>query len=106
MIIKRNAIANYVGLAYTSLIGVVMLPVYLHYLGAEAYGLIGFFVLLQSWLALLSMGLFPTLARQVAYTRDQDETGRAGFLRLLRSVEIIFILLGLATGIGFWLAGP
>ena len=39
----RNTGLNYLGQAYALLIGILILPFYLGHLGAEAYGLIGFF---------------------------------------------------------------
>ena len=42
------------------------IPLYIKYLGIEAYGLIGIFALLQAWLALLDMGMTPTLSREMA----------------------------------------
>ena len=44
--IKRNLIANYASQLYVMAIGVVMAPVYLSYMGQEAYGLIGFFIVM------------------------------------------------------------
>ena len=64
--LKKNIVANYIGQFYNIIIGIVMVPFYLEYLGAEAYGLVGFFALVQSWMALLDMGLSPTLSREVA----------------------------------------
>ena len=46
----RNTSLNYLGQAYALLIGILILPFYLGHLGAEAYGLIGFFAVLQAWL--------------------------------------------------------
>ncbi|UCZ56532.1 polysaccharide biosynthesis protein [Desulfurispirillum indicum] len=96
--LKRNALANYFGQGYTILIGIVIYPFYLQYLGAEAYGLVGFFLVLQAWLNLLDIGMTPTLGRQVAHARGQGE----GFLelkKLLRSLEIIFFGLGVAVAL-------
>ena len=31
-------------------------PLYIKYMGAEAYGLVGFFTMLQAWFGLLDMG--------------------------------------------------
>lgn len=104
MSLKKNTIANYVGQGYTTLIGIVMLPFYLRYLGAEAYGLVGFFVLMQTWLSLLSMGLTPMLARQVAHGRGKVDGEWAEFRRLLRSIELIFLLFGILAGGGIWIA--
>ncbi|EAT13138.1 polysaccharide biosynthesis domain protein [Oceanobacter sp. RED65] len=74
------------------LIGIVVTPLYLQHLGAEAYGLVGFFALMQAWMNLLDMGLGPTLGRQAAYARGQVE-GFETFKRLLKSFEVIFFVL-------------
>ena len=90
--LKWNASANFVGLAYTTIIGIVVLPLYLQYLGAEAFGLVGFFIVLQAWMQVFSMGMAPLLSRQTAEARGQS----AGFLelrRLLRSLELISLLI-------------
>ncbi len=52
--IKRNTIANYIGQSYGILVGLIVTPLYLKYLGAEAYGLVGFFALMQAWLQFCS----------------------------------------------------
>lgn len=94
MSLKRNIVANYIGQAYKALIGIVVMPLYLNYLGAEAYGLIGFFVMLQTLLQVLDMGLRPTLAREAA--RYKAATISANDLRsLLHSMEFIFVILAI-----------
>ena len=94
--IRKNTIANFVGFGYTSIIGIVVYPLYLQYLGAEAYGLVGFFTLMQSWLYMLDMGLSPTLARQISYARGQ-RNGFDEFIKLLRSLELIFVFLAIVV---------
>ncbi len=107
MSITKNTIANYVGQSYVSLIGIVMLPFYLRYLGAEGYGLVGFFIVMQAWLQLLDMGMSPTLARQVAHERGAGEEEQLVDLRsLLRSIELIFFVLGAFMVLGVWLFSP
>ncbi len=69
--LKKNTIANFIGLGYTTIIGIVVLPFYLQYLGAEAFGLIGFFIALQAWLQLFDMGTSPMLSRQAAQVCGQ-----------------------------------
>jgi len=103
MSLKKNTIANYVGQGYTALVGIAIMPLYLGYLGAEAFGLVGFFVLLQVWLNLLDFGLSPTLARQVAIARNV-ENGLRDFGRLLRSFELIFVGLALIIGVAVFLS--
>jgi O-antigen/teichoic acid export membrane protein len=70
-------------------IGVVMAPVYLSFMGSEAYGLIGFFTMLSAWFALLDVGLTPTLVRETA--RYHGGAISVGTLRaFLRTIELIF----------------
>ena len=91
MALKKNTVANYVGQGYTLAVGILVMPIYMQFMGAEAYGLVGFFSLLQSWMILLDMGLSPTLARQVAYAKGR-ENGFIFFNRLLKSFEFIFFI--------------
>lgn len=94
MTVKRNIIANFTGQGYTIIIGIIVTPLYLQFLGPEAYGLVGFFALMQAWLNLLDSGMSPTLARQVAFARGQ-KNGFEFFKKLLKSFELIFIVLAL-----------
>lgn len=90
MSLRRNILANYVSQIYVALIGIVMVPVYVRYMGAEAYGLVGFFAMIQAWFQLLDMGLTPTMARETA--RFNGGALSASSLRhLLRGMEGIFI---------------
>ncbi len=54
---------------YLSLIGVLLMPVYLRYLGGEAFGLVGFSLMLQAWIQLLDFGISPVLAREMSRYR-------------------------------------
>ncbi|MBU1669086.1 oligosaccharide flippase family protein [bacterium] len=101
MILRKNIIANYAGKLYTILIGIVVLPFYLELLGAEAYGLVGFFVLMQSWMALLDIGMSPTLSREVAKLKGSNNIkDRESFKSLLHSLEFIFIGISLVVSLG------
>lgn len=88
--LKKNTIANYIGQFYTMFIGIFMLPFYLQYLGAEAYGLVGFFTMLMSWMALLDLGLSTTLARETAKLKDKTN-GLFELKKITLSVEVFFM---------------
>jgi O-antigen/teichoic acid export membrane protein len=103
MSLRRNTIANYVGTGYLALIDVIAMPLYLKFLGAEAFGLVGFLILLRLLLRLLDMGFSPTLARQVAYAKGVGG-GFGDFGRLLRSFEILFLGIAVVVAIGIYLA--
>ena len=90
--VKRNTLANYVGQCYLLIAAMTVTPLYLQILGAEAYGLVGFFSLMQAWLNLLDIGLTPTLGRQIAYARGTIN-GMTNFKKILKSFESIFILI-------------
>ncbi len=83
--LKRSLIANYAGQIVTVVLGMVMVPVYVHHLGVEAYGLIAFNAVLLAWVQLLDLGLSPTLCRELA--RAGDEDARREVRVLLQSLE-------------------
>ena len=85
--------------------GLVFVPFYIHYLGIEAYGLIGVFAMLQAWLFLLDMGLTPTLSREMARFQGGLHTPQS-IRDLVRSVEFIFVLIAAAIAFGVMLAAP
>jgi O-antigen/teichoic acid export membrane protein len=94
--LKRNMVASYVGQGFASAVGIVMLPVFVHYLGTEAFGLVGFFTMLQSWSMLLDMGMTPTLSRELARF-SAGALPREQVAKMIRTMEWIFLGLGLAS---------
>jgi O-antigen/teichoic acid export membrane protein len=107
-LLKSNLIANFFGQAWIAFMGFAFVPLYIKYMGLEAYGLIGIFAVLQAWLGLLDIGMTPALGRQMALF-----TGGAGgekFIRdLLRTIELIGAILSgvLIIGVGLgadWLS--
>lgn len=73
--------------------GFLFVPIYVHQLGVEAYGVIGMFGALIAWLALLDAGLKPALGRDMArFTGGGSDVGATW--NLLRSVEILCVLIG------------
>ncbi len=98
---RRNSIANYIGQFYVIFIGILMLPLYLKYLGAETYGLIGFFTILQAWLGLLDVGLSPTLTREAARLKHSN-AGLIKLKKILRSIEAIFTVIAVIIFLSIW----
>lgn len=87
--IKRNILANYASQIYAMIVGVIMAPVYLSFMGREAFGLIGFFTMMTAWFQLLDMGLSPTMARETARFRG-GAIGVDVLRSHLRALEVIF----------------
>ena len=97
MSLKKNILASYATQIYVTLVGILILPLYLKYMGAEAYGLVGFFTMLQAWFNLLDMGLTPTVARETARFHG-GATDALGYRRLLRALQLIFFAIALLGG--------
>src|SRR6266513_344891 len=104
-IVRRNVIANVAGRGWTALLSLAVVPVYIHFLGIEAYGLIGFFLSLMAVLSLLDLGLGTALNRQFAQYSAQPDKARE-MRDLLRTLEIIYWLIGIAIGTTMTVLAP
>ena len=105
MSLKRNVRASYLGQGWTALMGLAFIPVYIRYLGIEAWGLVGFMSMLQAWLTLLDLGLTPTLSREMARFSAGARSAQST-RNLLRSLELLYVAVALAVVLGVWLAAP
>ena len=86
------------------IIGFVVVPYYLRYLGIEAYGLIGFFTTIQSLLNFLDLGLAPTISREVARFASRGKISESG--KLLYTLATIYWVVALVILLGFYLLAP
>ncbi|MCA9130866.1 MAG: oligosaccharide flippase family protein [Planctomycetales bacterium] len=66
MTLSKNLAAGLFSSFATALLTLVVAPIYIHWLGVEAYALIGICVTLQTLMQLLDFGLAPTVNREVA----------------------------------------
>lgn len=83
----------------------VFIPLYIKFMGIEAYGLVGIFATLQALFSLLDMGLGSTVNREMA--RLSVLPGKAQEMRdLVRSLELIYWLIALVIGAAVMLLAP
>lgn len=101
--VTRNIIANYVGTAWSALMGFLFVPWYIKYLGAEAYGVVGISVILQSYLAFLDLGLTPMMGREMARFTAGAHDARA-IRSLLRTIELVMWSTSAVAVLSLWLA--
>ena len=101
MPLKRNVIANFLGSGWTAVMGVAFLPAYVRALGAESYGLVGVYTVMQAWLPMLDLGLTPTLNREMARLRAGLHTPTS-IRNLLRSIELVFLCLSTLMAVLIW----
>jgi O-antigen/teichoic acid export membrane protein len=99
--LKRNVVANYAGQGWRAVISLAFVPVYIRYLGIEAYGLIGIFTVLQAWMGLLDMGMKPALTREMARFSGGGIDVQS-IRNLLRTVEIVALLMAAGAGTFLW----
>ena len=97
MTLLSNIAANYASQIYTTLIGIVLVPLYLQYMGPEAYGLVGFFAVLQALFNVLDLGLTPTIARESARFFGAAISALA-YRQLYRSLSIAFACVAIIGG--------
>ena len=87
--LKRNIVANFVSKGWSALMGVIFIPLYVKFMGVEAYGLVGFFLALQSIVSLMDAGLSTTLNRELA--RYSTQPGQAQEMwDVVRTLEVVY----------------
>lgn len=100
--IRSALAASIAARALAALLGLLALPIYLRFLGVEAYGVVGLFATLQVLVAFMDLGLATTLTRHLAgLPLDRSSLPEA------RDVALTFEwpYLALAFVIGLLLAG-
>ncbi|MEP6390030.1 MAG: hypothetical protein ABJ056_08930 [Halioglobus sp.] len=100
--LRTNAIANYLGNGYGIVAALLVIPIYIDLLGEEAYGLVGFFLLAQVWLALLDLGLSQMTTRSAASFGLRD---RERFAGLVKTLEWPFMAMFILASAVFTLGG-
>jgi len=97
--VRHNIIANFAGRTWSALMALAFLPLYVRFLGIEAYGLIGIYASLLVLLSVFDMGLGTTLNRELARLsalRGSDREARD----LVRTFELIYWVTGILIGGG------
>ncbi len=98
MSLKQNTVANCLGSLYLIIASILVIPFYISYLGPEAYGLVGFFTLLQQWLRMLDLGMTPTLSREAA-RQKAGAVSVESFRTLVRSLEYFYLAIAFVVSL-------
>lgn len=102
-LVQRNIVSNFVGKFIAGVLGFIFVPLYIRYLGVEAFGLVGFFISLQAIIVVLDMGLNATTSREVA--RRIGQMRNDDFTSLLYSLELLYYAMAIALICLFFLLG-
>ena len=103
--LKRNVIANFVGNFWIGLVSLAFVPLYIHFLGVEAYGLMGLFISLQALLSILDLGISTTLNREIARLSALANAAR-DMRNLVRTLELIYWGVGAGLGVALVALAP
>jgi len=107
---KLHVLANYGGQGLAAGLQFLAIPAYLHFLGAAAYGVIGFLLALQLALLFLDLGFSATASREVARTgNDLEQSARVidtlEWIYLATAAVILGLFLLAASPLAkYWLA--
>jgi O-antigen/teichoic acid export membrane protein len=100
----RGLIASYSALAANIAYSLISIPLALHYLGKEAFGLWAVVVQITTFLQLLDFGMSSGAGRLLVDDKDHRISGR--YASTLLSLGIIRCGVGLLIVTASWLAGP
>ena len=93
-----NVGANLLGGIWTAALSLLVIPLYVHLLGAEAFGLIGVQFALQAVFGLLDFGLTAAFSREMARLAVTPSDGQRE-RNLLRTLEVAYGTLAAASAI-------
>jgi len=105
MTINRDVAAGALANAWTALVQVAFIPVYVDILGVEAYGLIGLYTAMAVVMTLLDFGMTATVNREVGLSRA-GARALSPTRDLLRSAEAFLLGLGSLVFVAVWIVAP
>ena len=102
--LRKNVLANLFSNIWGVISVFIFVPIYIKFLGIEAYGLVGFYATLIGFLSLADMGFTMTLKRELARLSALNDGSE--MKNLLRSYEILYGLISLLISLFVWFLAP
>ena len=100
-----NIVSNFLGRMWGAVLSLLFLPIYLKFLGIEAYGLVGIHLSLLGLISVLDLGLSATLNRELAkMTSSGISATDSG--DLIRTFEWIYWGSGIMVGLVLMVLAP
>ncbi|WP_109300632.1 lipopolysaccharide biosynthesis protein [Aquimarina sp. AU474] len=101
--LKKGALLNYITIFLTNVVGLLLTPFILKYLGKNEYGIFITIGALIGTISILDFGLNNTIIRFVAkYRAEKDKEGEENFLATTMIIYMIISLLVLIVGFSFY----
>ena len=105
MALSRIIVANFFARAWSAIVSVAFVPLYIKFMGIEAYGLIGIYLFLVAILSLMDLGLSTTVSRELA-RGSEDMIQRKEIGDLVRTLEIVYWGIGGVLGVVVFAGAP
>jgi O-antigen/teichoic acid export membrane protein len=103
--IWRNILANYGGRAWGFVSVYLFIPIYLKILGADSFGLVGFYTTMLGVFSFADLGITATLNREMARLAALP-SGPAGMAPLLKTYETVYAVIAILVGALVFLLSP
>jgi len=103
--LKLNTLSNLFGSGWSALLNLIAVPIYLHYLGVEAYGIIGIFYTIQAFTALLDFGVSIIISRELARLSAHPENAQE-MRDITRITEITTWIMAALIGLFLFALSP
>ncbi|UZK65062.1 oligosaccharide flippase family protein [Sphingomonas sp. M1-B02] len=88
----HNVVANVGGRLWTLLMNFAFIPLYVRFMGVEAYGLVGFFATMLAIFSILDMGLSLAVNRELVRLDAAGDIARSR--NLTRTLELVYWVVG------------
>ncbi|MEI8166150.1 MAG: oligosaccharide flippase family protein, partial [Chloroflexales bacterium] len=87
--IRLNLLTCFAATGWAAVIGLAFVPLYIRFLGIEAYGLVGLYLTIQAITTIVDLGLSTTLNRELARLSAQPDQAQKAY-DLVRSLEVCY----------------
>ncbi len=103
--LRLNVFANFLGQGWAALLQIALIPIYIKLIGIEAYGLVGFYVVLLTTAQVFDLGLGQTMTREFARLGATTEKLRDA-RDLLKTVSLVYWAISAVIAAFVLLAAP
>lgn len=87
--VSTNIVANFLAQGWSAVLQLALVPFYLHFLGVEAYALVGFYIMLITSVQIFDLGIAQTLNRELA-RRSSDPASGSSIRTVARTLELVY----------------
>jgi O-antigen/teichoic acid export membrane protein len=104
-VLRRNVVVNLVGRGIALALQALLIPFYLHILGVDAVGLIGFYTTMFTAMGVVEYAIGTMIMREMA---KLSELGDGAQLQrdLLRTTELLYVVGTFVVGVAITVAAP